>query len=80
MWRVDGMSGEDGYKCTVCYRKFKTRRMFYICTYCTAITCKACIGKACNSWEKDIAREYLPLVGQIKRLENLGFDMKVWKK
>ena len=76
------MSREDAYVCGVCGKRYKTRRMFYVCSYCTAVTCKLCVGKGCNTWEREEAkdRKFLSLVGQIGRLEVLGFDMGEWKK
>jgi hypothetical protein len=70
---------EPKYICSVCGHKYKTRRWFYVCTVCAAITCKRCIGKGCDT-HRDIVVTFSPLLLEIDRLKEVGFDMRNFEK
>jgi hypothetical protein len=68
------------FKCGVCKREFKTRRTFYVCSYCTAITCTKCVGQGCTPEESGRVKHFVPLIGVISNLKSLGYEMKAWEK
>lgn len=67
------------YTCGACKREFKTRRSFYVCDRCAAITCKGCLGRGCEPVHRDKLNTYSHLVDSIPALRLAGFDMKKWR-
>lgn len=65
------------YKCGACRREFKTRRAFWVCAECAAVTCKKCIGRGCN--HRGVPKVFDHLLRALPELKAAGYDMSKWE-
>jgi hypothetical protein len=75
------MNKHKSYICGACGSAKKTRRCFYVCDKCAAITCKKCVGRGCDpsSHSREEVKSFTPLMGAFKQLKDIGYIMSDWE-